>query len=233
MRILIIEDEKPIADYIVRLCRSILGDKIQSIRTLHTLEQAKAYLIESQIDLCLLDLNLNGENGFELLKSAVSGPFHTIIISAHTEQAIEAFHHGVLDFIPKPFDEERLRIAFERYFDRRKNRDIATRYFSARIGNQHKIILIDDIDYFKSAGNYVEAHLKNGKTELLNKTMDRLGQILPPRFKRIHRSCFVDLSQVYSYRHAGGGKYKIITRSGDSLPLSRQTYKELHDLLNV
>ena len=103
MKIVIVEDERPIARYIERLTRKILGEKIQSIRTLYTLDDAKAFLLENPIDLCLLDLNLNGENGYELLKQAVSGSFHTIIISAYPNQAIEAFKYGVLDFIEKPF----------------------------------------------------------------------------------------------------------------------------------
>jgi two-component system response regulator LytT len=232
MRILIVEDEKPIAHYIEKLCRKILGNTIQSLQTLHTLEHAAAYLNGSPIDLCLIDLNLNGENGYELLKSTTAGCFHTIIISAHTEQAIEAFQYGVLDFVPKPFDEDRLRAAFDRYFAQQGNRDGSTQYLTVRVGHQNKILKIDDIIYLKSAGNYVEAHLKNGKIELLNKSMDRLEQILPSRFLRIHRSYMVDLPQIESYSHTGGGRYVVTTKSKISLPLSRQKYRDLQALLN-
>lgn len=122
MRILIVEDERPIAKYIERLCRQLLGTKVRSIDLQYSLEDAASFLFRQPVDLCLLDLNLNGENGYELLKLAVSGSFHTIIISANTDKAVEAFRFGVLDFIPKPFDEARLSQALQRYFDRQSPR---------------------------------------------------------------------------------------------------------------
>jgi len=233
MRILIVEDERPIAKYVQRLCQDILGAKINSIELLYTLDQAATYLFQHQIDLCLLDLNLNGRNGYELLKMAVSGSFHTIIISAYTDQAVEAFQYGVLDFIPKPFDEARLRQAFDRYFNRTKRDANSTEYLTVRQRTQYKVISIDDVIYFKAAGIYVDAYLKDGKVEILDKTMDRLGQILPERFLRIHRSCYVDLNHINTFGHVGGGVYQVLTKNGASLPLSRSKYKELQQLFHA
>ena len=118
MHIIIIEDEGPIAKYIERLCQNILGNKIDTIRTFNTIEHALSFLQDHRIDLCLLDLNLNGENAYELLQFVASAPFQTIIISAYTDLAIDAFKYGVLDFIAKPFNKERLELAFDRYFER-------------------------------------------------------------------------------------------------------------------
>lgn len=232
MNILIVEDEKPIASYIESLARDLLKDKIRKISVEYCLEDAATYLFDKKIDLLLLDLNLNGESGYELLKLTTSGAFHTIIISANTDKALEAFQFGVLDFVPKPFDEARLAAAFNRYFERQASSEISTKYLTVRKDSQNIILPVEDIIYFKAAGIYVEAHLKNGRMEILDKTMDRLGQILPSRFLRIHRSYYVDISQIESYRHTGGGTYQVITKSRTRLPLSRQKYKELHELLN-
>jgi len=232
MKVLIVEDEKPIARYIELLCKNILKHKLQKIYTYYTLDQAKLFLFEHPIDLCLLDINLNGKDGYELLKLAVSGSFHTIVISAITDRAVEAFEYGVLDFIAKPFDEDRLRLAFNRYFNRRERKELMTKYLAVRKFGNNMIICIDDVLYFKAADIYVDAHLTNGKIEILDKTMERLEQVLPQRFVRIHRSYLVDITQVDSYRHCGGGTYQVITKSGETLPLSRQKYKELHELLN-
>lgn len=232
MKLLIVEDERPIANYIERLCHTILGDKIKSITTLYALRPALTFLFEHQIDLCLLDLNLNGENGYNLLKLAVASSFHTIIISANSDQAIEAFKYNVVDFIPKPFDDQRLGMAFKRYFERIEKQELATQYLPVRKNRTISVLKIDDVLYFKAADIYVEAHLKNGKTELLDKTMGRLEQILPSRFLRIHRSYFVDISQVAHYEHIGGGTYQVVTKKGQSLPLCRQKYKELQELLH-
>ncbi len=231
MHLLIVEDERPIALYTERLCRLLLGTKIELVSTKYTLEQASSFLFKHHIDLCLLDLNLNGCNGYELLKMAVSGSFHTIIISAHTDQAIEAFKYGVLDFVPKPFDEKRLRSAFAKYFGRIQRQELTTKYLSVRKGNEFNLLSIKDIGYFKAAGVYVEAHLKNSNIEILDKTMDRLEQILPARFVRIHRSCIVNLELIESYKHVGGGTYQVCLKNHEVLPLSRQKYKELHNLM--
>lgn len=232
MHILIVEDERPIAKYIERLCRQLLGTKIRRIDLQHSLEDAASFLFRQPIDLCLLDLNLNGEDGYELLKLAVSGSFHTIIISANTDKAVEAFRFGVLDFIPKPFDEARLSQALQRYFDRQSPPSEAARYLTVRKENQNILLPVREIVFFKAAGIYVEAYLKNGRREILDKTMDRLGQILPANFLRIHRSYFVDLEAIGAYRHTGGGTYQVTLKDGRQLPLSRQKYKELHELLN-
>ncbi len=74
--------------------------------------------LSTPIDVLFLDLNLNGKDGFDLLKTSVSGAFHVIIISAHTEQALKAFEYGVLDFVGKPFNKERLARALDRVFER-------------------------------------------------------------------------------------------------------------------
>lgn len=231
MKVLIVEDEKPIAKYIEKLCHKILKNKLQSVYLYYTLDNASTFLFENQIDICLLDLNLNGENGYELLKLAVSGSFHTIIISAHSEQAVEAFKYGVLDFVTKPFDEDRLKQAFDRYFDRIERKELNTKYVSIYRNGKNDIIRIIDIEYFKAADIYVQAYFKNGKTEILNKTMGRLEQILPSRFIRIHRSYLVDINEIVSYGHHHGGSYQVVIKSGKNLPLSRTKYKELRELL--
>ena len=231
MRIIIVEDERPIANYIERLCHNILDKKIQSIRVLNGLDDALDYLFDHSIDLCLLDLNLHGQDGYDILKKAVSGTFHTIVISANTDRAVEAFEYGILDFVPKPFDEARLRKAFDRYLEQSEERNLHTKYLSVRSGYEIRLLKINDVHYFKAAGNYIEAVLTNGKTELLDKTMDRLEQILPPRFIRIHRSYMVDVEQIQSYGHAGSGTYQVTLMNNEKLPLSRSNYKKLQEMV--
>ena len=227
MRILIVEDEPLIAEYIEELSRSILGDRIRSIRIIHSLEMAFHYLAEHLIDLCLLDLNLNGKDGYDILKNAVSGAFHTIIISAYTNQAVYAFDYGVLDFIPKPFDEERLEHAFQIYFDRRKRNQLPTKFIAVKDGPRVKVININHVQYFRAIDNYVEVVLKQGGKELLDKPLYRLLQILPSNFLQIHRSFIIDINQIASFGHSGGGSYQVELQNSATLPLSREKHKEL------
>ena len=79
------------------------------------LEDAKLCILEEQYDLLFLDLNLNGQDGFDLLHSAAAATFQTIIITANREQASLAFDYGVLDFISKPILEKRFKMAVDRF----------------------------------------------------------------------------------------------------------------------
>jgi len=231
MKILIVEDERPIANYIEKMIRKILGDKVTRIKIIHHLDQAFAYLADARIDLCLLDLNLHGENGYEILKRSVAGSFHTIIISANTDKALEAFEYGVLDFVGKPFTEDRLKTAFNRFLGKVSQENMSTKYLSLRKGDRHIVIPIENVTFFKAAGIYVEAHLYEGKMEILDKTMERLEQILPGNFMRVHRSYIIDISQIVSFSHTGGGKYQVTVKTGKVIPLSRSKYKILKELI--
>ena len=233
MRILVVEDEPPVAEYIEEMCHAILGKKLKSIHCFHSLPSANNYLSENPVDLCLLDLNLNGKNGFEILENSLAGAFHTIIISAYTDQAVRAFEYGVLDFVPKPFDEQRLRMAFNRYHDRNFKKELATKYLSVRDGSKIRIVKLEQVLYFKAADNYVEAFLKNGKRELLDKPLYRLLQILPSNFIQIHRSYVLDLNLIQSFGHAGQGAYCVELKNSACLPLSRGKYKELKSLFQT
>ncbi|UCE06867.1 MAG: response regulator transcription factor [bacterium] len=232
MRILIVEDEYSIARDIEWNCQQILGTKIESMQIIQTLEAATDFLLNNPIDLLLLDLNLGGKNGYELLRAAVAGSFHTIIISAHTEQAIEAFEYGVLDFLPKPFDEARLGKAFDRYFGRVARDGSSTKYLTVRKRHKHVILPIDEILYFKAANYYSEAVLNTGEVEILDKSLDRLVQILPSRFFRIHRSCIVDINYIESFTPVINGSSQLTLKNGEKLPLSKRRYKELRDRMN-
>jgi DNA-binding LytR/AlgR family response regulator len=227
VKILIVEDEPPIADHIKWMCQNILKEKLVLCKIIHSLESALIYLQNYQIDLLFLDLNLEGESGFDILKQTVSESFHTIIISAFTEQAITAFQYGVLDFISKPFEEERLKQSFDRYFNLTEKRELETNFLAIRENNNILLIKIEEILFFKSAGNYIEAHLKNGDTKLIIKAMNKLEQILPSRFIRIHKSYILDITEINSYKHSGGGLYHIELKNGKVLPLSRLVYKKL------
>jgi len=233
MYILIVEDEPPIARHIEWTCKRLLKDIKLKIETVHTLDEAAEFLETQPVDLCLLDLNLKGKNGYDLLKTAVSGNFHTVIISAYTDQAIEAFNYGVLDFVPKPITDERMQAALDRFLGRQQEEQPKAKYIAVRKQNMQEIIALDNVLYFKAEGYYVEIHLKNGSVEILDKHLNRLEQILPERFLRTHRSYIIDSAHITSYKHHSGGTYQVVLDDSIPLPLSRQKYKWLKEHLHI
>jgi two-component system, LytTR family, response regulator len=232
MKILIVEDEYPTAEYTQQLCIEILQKQLDSIAMVHDLSEALAYVEKHDVDLCLLDLNLHGEDGYELLRTAAAQSFHTVIISAYPDQALEAFQYGVLEFIVKPFGKSRLSEVLARVEERTGVHPADTKYLSVRVKEKYRLVEIESITHMKAEGPYVELHFKDGKRELLSKTMTRLEQILPAYFLRTHRSYFVNLNEIENFCHSGGGKYELTLKDGAVLPLSRSKYKQLYELFH-
>jgi two-component system, LytTR family, response regulator LytT len=222
MRILIVEDERPTAEDIQLLVKQILKNEIASIHIETTLDNALAYLNEKQIDLLLLDLNLNAKDGFQILKQVVCKSFHTIVISANINRAIEAFEYGVLDFIPKPYTIGRLTAAFQRLKSSHALDGHSIKYLSIKKGFEIRVIPIEEIRYFKSANIYVELHLKNEHVEIYDKPIKHLVPLLPANYNRIHKSYIVNMESIETIQTFGGGKYRIVLKSGDCLPVSRK-----------
>jgi DNA-binding LytR/AlgR family response regulator len=224
MRILIVEDERVAARGLQRMVQEILGKEISWIGCEASLDASRFALAENPMDLLFLDLNLNGESGFDLLQGAVAGSFHTIIVSANEDQALRAFEYGVLDFVPKPVSEERLKKAINRVKDANYTGKHA-KYLPIRKPQGIALIQLEDVSYFRGDGNYVEIRLKKGVSEYHRQTLDSLAKVLPPQFSRIHRSYIVDKREVKSVLSHGGGMYDVELAGGAKLPLSRTLYK--------
>jgi len=233
MKVLIVEDEKVAARRLMRLVQEILGEKVESLECRESLDDAEQYIEKHPIDVMLLDLNLSGESGFRLLQKAVASSFQTIIVSANTDRAIQAYEYGVLDFVPKPFEKERLMRAFERL--EKTGRSAAgesAQVLVVRNQGRLQIIPIEQVHYLKGAGDYAEVHLRDGSLTLHSKSLEALERILPAHFSRTHKSYIVDMRDVVAVRVHGGGKYELELRDGKLLPLSRSRYKELSERLH-
>lgn len=221
MRLLIVEDEEIVARRLERLLHSLLADRAPVIRRASSLAEGFAEIAGQEIDLLFLDLNLNGRSGFEILREAVSRRFQTIIVSAHEEQAIGAFEHGVTDFVPKPFTEARLRKALDRVFERDAPAREALRYLAVRRAGVVRPVRIEDVVYLQGAGDYAEIHCRDGSTHLHDKSLTALEHLLPSSFVRIHRSFVVSLRAIEALRSEPGSRYSLRLSTGEELPVSR------------
>jgi two-component system response regulator LytT len=226
MKILIIEDEARIAKRIERMTQDFF-DKEVHILLCDSVENGLATIEEHSIDLVLLDLNLNGEDGFDILKTVVARSFQTIIISAYTDKAITAFNYGVLDFVPKPFDKNRLSQAFSRFTSPEKQANGDMQFLAVKKAKTIKLIPIKDIRYIKGAGIYTELYLSDGHIELHDKTLESLEKLLPSSFQRIHKSYILCWHEADKFVVEAGGKYNILLKNGELLPVGRSKYKEI------
>jgi DNA-binding LytR/AlgR family response regulator len=231
MRILIVEDEVVVARRIEQFCRRIIGDRLEWLQVARTFEAAQFVLAESPIDVLLLDLNLGGRTGMALLESAVAASFHTVIVSANTEYALQAFEYGVIDFVAKPFTEQRLAEALRRVRDPGERCPQAARFLAVRKHGRIELIPIDDVLYVQGADDCSELVLVNGRRALHDKNLEKLRTLLPPVFERIHKSYLVRLSVVKSLHAHEGSRYEAELKDGTFLPVGRTRYKAIRDAL--
>lgn len=224
MEILVVEDEPMVARALVRMVSSILAEKPHSLHIIDDLRSAKDYLQHHKIDLLFLDLNLEGEDGFSLLADIVACPFQTIIVSANTKQAIRAFDYGVVDFVPKPFDQERLAKAIDRLDAVAPIENAgggATEILSVRFGSKTRLVRTNDIVFIKATDNYSELHLRTGENLLHTKNLRQLLSLLPSRFQRVHKSYLVHIDFAHALASYPGSKYEVRLAGGKSIPVGR------------
>jgi len=227
MKVLIVEDEIHIARHLEKLVGEILGSA--EISRVSFLEEAIDFLDKKPIDILLLDLNLGGKDGFKVLKFLSAGSFHTIIVSAYKDRAIEAFEYGVIDFVPKPFSKERLQKAFSRIDNVDSRPEYPTKYYATRKKGRLFLIEDEEVNYFQAFGHYSKIHLKNGKTELHDKSLVKLFPVLSNDYERVHKSFIVKMSEVKDIMVFEGGKYEIELKNGDIIPLGRSRYKAIKE----
>lgn len=210
-----------VARRLARCVKSVLGASLEQLDVTGDFRSAQSRLTETRPDVLLLDLNLHGHDGFELLKHAVAGGFETIVVSANTDRAIEAFEYGVVDFVPKPFSPERLAQAFRRLAGER-GESAALRYLIVRHAGQLERIKVEDVRAIHGADDYAELELVSGVRRLHEKSLEKLARSLPGGFLRIHRSHIVNLTFVRSLAAMAGSRYQLALTDGSRLPVGRK-----------
>ncbi len=230
MKILIVEDESRSAKRLERLLRKEIVDPRLEIFLEQSVNTGLQFIETFAIDLLFLDLNLKGQDGFDLLQQIVSNSFHTIIVSAYAERAIEAFGFGVLDFVPKPISPKRLNQAISRFYEQNRTSNL-TKYLSVRHRNNIELIVVENIIYLQSKDHYSEVHNKDGTVRLHTKSLEKLLAILPPEFERTHKSYIVNMNFVKKIQSFSGSTYKLELTNAEILPMGRSRTRNIKEKL--
>lgn len=229
MRILIVEDEIVAARGLERMLRELLNTKITSLRIEKSLIGSQCFIQENEIDLLFLDLNLDGDIGFDLLKETSAASFLTIITSGNTAEAIRAFDYGVLDFVPKPISKDRMIKALQKF--QTNSVGTKTKYIGIKQESSVNLIATKDILYVQSFDKRVKVYKKTGEMFVHNKSLDSILKVLPAHFLQIHRSFLVNGKQIKKIITSKGGSYQIELSTGTLLKMGRNYYKELKSKL--
>ncbi len=202
---------------------------------------------EKKPDLIFLDIQMPKIDGFELLELLDEKPA-IIFSTAHDEFAIQAFEHSALDYLLKPYSQQRFSEAVKKAVERIKagitqkpeieKLEKETRHseaFLRRIvvkdGNRVHIIPTDEIVYLEAAGDYVEIHTPAGKF-LKQQPMAFFEQRLnPSEFFRVHRSWIVAACEISKLEPYSKDNYMLIMKNGKEINVSKSGMKLLRERL--
>lgn len=235
--ILIVEDEPMAAQRLERFVRTSLGDLAgESIFARNLNEGIAAASRLSSSAMIFLDLNLFGADGFDLFEIDIRSPARTIIVSAEYSRAVEAFKHGVVDFVAKPFTQERIAEAVERALKGRDPLASPVEYLGgapAGTGSGVSFAVLKDIVALHGADDYVEIEVNDGRRLLTRKTMTDLEKMLGADFFRIHRSHIVNKNYVDGFIPLSGSRYQIRLKTGEMLPVGRARADNVKSWLRI
>jgi two-component system, LytTR family, response regulator len=241
LRVLIVDDEPLIRSGIRNGLSSI--DSVDIVGECGSGMQAVETIRRNRPDLVLLDVQMADCDGLEVIRRVgVRQMPPVVFITAYDEYAVKAFELNAVDYLLKPFDEERLRISITRAEERIvrcQQAELSTRLQALLDSNPHKwperivvrngerfdFVAVDLIDWIESANNYVQIH-SAAREYLLGETLTSVEKRLDPeKFLRIHRCHIVNLSRIIAVYPLMGGTYSMELRGGVRLSTGRQ-YKE-------
>lgn len=227
MRVVILEDEPVAARQLERMIKRVNGFNVDSVTLCATADEGRERIKEG-LDLLFLDLNLRGQSGFDVLKEFLSEPFETIVTTAYPDHALEAFQYGVRDYLVKPFSDERLALAVSRVPKPEPDESPALTKIIVKERETIISVSVDTIKIIRSAGDYCELWLADGKKLLCSKRMDFLENRLPDDFMRVHRTAIIRISKLIGLKVEGGGNYSAMVNGVDKpVPVGRKYYKTL------
>jgi two-component system LytT family response regulator len=206
-------------------------------------------LHEFKPDLLLLDIQMPDADGFQVLREIPANEMPVVIFTtAYGQYGVKAFEAQALDYLMKPFDQERLHKALERVRKglmkthdhgltdhlvellsgskaRRPERNLALK-------TRGRIVFLDpdEIDWIEAAANYVKV-IAGKESYLLREGIGQVSNRLDPdRFVRIHRSTIVNVRRIKELQPCENGEYIAVLRSGKELSCGRSYRAQLEKL---
>ena len=244
IRSIIIDDEP--------LARSIVREYLQEQKEIELVQECNdgfegvKAIMQYKPHLIFLDIQMPKINGFEMLELLDEKP-SVIFTTAFDEYAIKAFEAHAVDYLLKPFTKERFEKALEKFFSQapvqKKNTEellqspthlpSQSERIVVKTAGKIKIISIFEILYLEAADDYVKIHTKEGAF-LKNKTMGFFENSLPQdQFVRIHRSYILNVQEITRIDPYEKENHLAILRSGARIPVSKNGYGKLKEVLGL
>ncbi len=247
LRVLIVDDERPARQKLTRFLAeepdiAVVGEAANGADALAAIRRLAP-------DLVFLDVHMPGMSGFETLQQLGEDERPAVVFAtAYDQYAIRAFDAHALDYLLKPFDQDRFRQTLARaraWLEPRAGdallRDKLSRLLDelapppavkapvtrllVKSRGRAVFIDVDDIEWIEAAANYAELHA-GGRAHLIRETLRELEDRLDPaRFIRVHRSYIVNLDRVVEIQPWSKNDSLLILQSGAKIKMSRR-YKD-------
>jgi two-component system LytT family response regulator len=250
VRVLVVDDE-PLARAGLR---GLLADdpEVAVVGECANGREAVAAIRAQAPDLVLLDVQMPELDGFAVVREVGASQMPVVVfVTAFDQYALRAFEARALDYLLKPFSDERFRQALERAKEQVRQRRLGAlsaqlaallglpgappdaavpvavparepvARLEVRLGGRQIFVAVADIDWIEASDYYVRLHAA-GRSHLLRETMQELeGRLDPRRFVRVHRSAMVAVDRVAELRTDAAGRPLLVLRDGTRLPVSR------------
>ena len=251
LRVLVADDEGPARQRLVDLLRKD-GD-VSGITEVENGLAAVDRIASERPDLVFLDVQMPELDGLGVIEAVGASAMPlTIFVTAYDQHAIRAFEANALDYLLKPYSDERQEAAMARAKRRLQERSVyeigqrmlrmvsrAPKLQSARpldrlvvkSGGTTRFVRTAEIDSIEGAGVYVSLHV--GETTLLHRaTLQDLAERLDPlRFVRVHRSAVVNIESIVQLEARSHGEFDAVLRHGGRVRVSRSYRAQLEKRL--
>ncbi|GAB4426916.1 MAG: LytTR family DNA-binding domain-containing protein [Bacteroidia bacterium] len=250
LRILIADDELPARNKMKRLL-----SKFEDVEVVHYAENgfdALEHIQSLKPDMVFLDIEMPGMNGLEVAEGIDLDDMPAVVFAtAYSEHAIKAFELNALDYLLKPFSEERLRASIDKVINNKQgsalDKDKIAQILKTELAEEIKTPFADKVpiptrdryklvDYAEVVCIEVEERsvrlYTKEKSYLLNHTLDTFERKLPAdQFFRVNRSCIIGLKHVKEIVIWFGNRFKIVLSNGKEVISSREKSKILKQVL--
>jgi two-component system, LytTR family, response regulator len=245
IRVLVADDEAPARQRVIDLLRR--DPQVETIAEAADGEAAVHLIQRHRPELIFLDVQMPELDGLGVVEAigAAEMPL-TVFVTAYDQHAIRAFDSNALDYLLKPFSDERFEATMLRVKTRLEERSSGE--FGQRVmkmmaagpltaerrldrlvvksAGTTRFIRVTDIDWIEAAGVYVTLHV-GGKELLYRAALNDLAEKLDPRrFVRVHRSALVNIESIVQLEPMSHGEFEAVIKNGSRARVSR-TYRSL------
>ncbi len=221
IKAIIIDDEAHCIRLLTNLLEEYTRDRVELLNSFQRVDQGVTAIHDLHPDLVFLDVQMNGQTGFDLLEQIKDINFEVIFTTAYEKYAVQAFKFSAIDYLLKPIDPDDLAIALDKAFQKISGNEISKK-FEVLFHNLKNIkgpkkisvptldgfvfLEIMDIIRFQSHSNYTTIHLKDDQKITVAKTLKEYEDLLSDyNFYRVHNSHLINLAYIKKYNKGKGG----------------------------